>query len=222
MFEKNMDFLTPKEAEKIENTKVAVIGTGALGQMVTHELVRSGFKDLILMDPDRMDYSNFNRQLYAAYSVLDQFKAEILAAQMKDIAPDIRLQVYTEFLDGSNGQRIIAGRDILVDCVDDIRSKLYMEQLAESLNIPLVHGAVEGWFGQITSVYPGDRILSKLYQTKRQQKVTAMAVTVNTIASLQAAEVIKIAIENENILRKKVLFVDLWASDFSYMNLELN
>ena len=49
-----------------------------------------------------------------------------------------------------------------------------------------------------------------------------MAVTVNTIASLQAAEVIKIAIENENILRKKVLFVDLWASDFSYMNLELN
>ena len=186
------------------------------------EDMEMSFKDLILMDPDRMDYSNFNRQLYAAYSVLEQFKAEILAAQMKDIAPDIRLQVYTEFLDGSNGQKIIAGRDILVDCVDDIRSKLYMEQLAESLNIPLVHGAVEGWFGQITSVYPGDRILSKLYQTKRQQKVTAMAVTVNTIASLQAAEVIKIAIENENILRKKVLFVDLWASDFSYMNLELN
>ena len=125
MFEKNMDFLTPKEAEKIENTKVAVIGTGALGQMETHELVRSGFKDLILMDPDRMDYSNFNRQLYAAYSVLEQFKAEILAAQMKDIAPDIRLQVYTEFLDGSNGQKIIAGRDILVDCVDDFRSKFY-------------------------------------------------------------------------------------------------
>lgn len=107
MFEKNMDFLTPKEAEKIENTKVAVIGTGALGQMVTHELVRSGFKDLILMDPDRMDYSNFNRQLYAAYSVLEQFKAEILAAQMKDIAPDIRLQVYTEFWMDQMGKRLL-------------------------------------------------------------------------------------------------------------------
>ena len=74
LFEKNMDFFTLPQAERIRRTKVAVIGAGALGQMVAHQLVRSGFEKLILIDKDVLEYSNFNRQLYAVNSTVNQSK----------------------------------------------------------------------------------------------------------------------------------------------------
>ena len=104
--------------------------------------------------------------------------------------------------------------------MDDISSKLCLEKLAEELGIPLVHGAVEGWYGQVAVVYPGDGLLSMLYRTKKDQQVSAMVTTVNVIASLQVNAVIKIAIESENILRHRVLFADLWKGDFSFTDMQ--
>ncbi len=217
MFQKNLDFLTPAQAEKIRHTKVAVIGAGALGQMAAHELVRSGFEILRLIDKDVVDGSNFNRQLYAANSTLNQRKVSVLKKGLMDIRPGAQISVHCDFLNGTNGKDLVEGADILLDCVDDIPTKLYLENLAEELGIPMVHGAVEGWHGQVTVIYPGDSVLPVLYQTKKAQKVSALVTTVNVIASLQVNEVIKIAIENKNILRHRVLFADLWNGDFSYI-----
>ena len=161
MFEKNKDFFKPDEIEKLERSKIAVIGTGALGQMVAHTLVRSGIKNMLLMDFDRMEYSNFNRQLYAKISTLGAYKAEVLAEELRDISSDLSLNVYVERLDEINGVERINDCDILVDCVDYVPAKLYMEQLAEQLEIPLVHGAVEGWYGQVTTIFPGDKTLHR-------------------------------------------------------------
>lgn len=219
MFQKNLDFLTMAQTEKIKDTKVAVIGAGALGQMAAHELVRSGFEKIVLIDKDVMDEGNLNRQLYASHSTLGQLKVEVLAEQLRDIYPDVQLTVYPDFLDVNNGQQLAGDADIIVDCVDDIQVKLYLEQLACELGIPMVHGAVEGWYGQTAVIYPGDALLQILYHKKKKQAISALVTTVNTIASLQVNEVIKIAIENENILRHKVLFADLLTGNFSSINI---
>ena len=201
MFQKNLEFLTEEQAEKISRRKVAVVGTGALGQMAAHELVRSGFEQITLIDSDIMDESNFNRQLYAANSTMNQLKVNVLEKGLKDIRPEAQITVHSERL-------------------NDIPSKLCLEKLAEELGIPLVHGAVEGWYGQVAVVYPGDGLLSMLYRTKKDQQVSAMVTTVNVIASLQVNAVIKIAIESENILRHRVLFADLWKGDFSFTDMQ--
>lgn len=219
MFRKNLDFLTPEDAEKIKHTKVAVVGAGALGQMAAHELVRSGFEKLILIDKDVIDESNLNRQLYAAASTMNQLKVDVLSKGLKDICPGNDITVHSGFLNEANGKELVGAADILLDCVDDIPTKLYLERLAAELGIPMVHGAVEGWYGQVSTIYPGDSVLSALYQTKKVQAVSALVTTVNIIASLQVNEVIKIAAENENILRHKVLFADLRSCDFSYINI---
>ena len=174
LFEKNMDFFTLSQDEKIRQTKVAVIGAGALGQMAAHQLVRSGFEQLILVDGDVLEYSNFNRQLYALYSTLNQSKTEVLKRQLLDIHPQIDIKSYETFLDEKNGKELISGADIVVDCVDDIETKVYLEKLADELNIPLVHGAVEGWYGQVTTVLPGDRVLEQLYMHRKKQQVSAL------------------------------------------------
>ena len=220
MFQKNLEFLTEEQAEKISRRKVAVVGTGALGQMAAHELVRSGFEQITLIDSDIMDESNFNRQLYAANSTMNQLKVNVLEKGLKDSRPEAQITVHSERLNEAIGKALIGDVDILLDCVDDIPSKLCLEKLAEELGIPLVHGAVEGWYGQVAVVYPGDGLLSMLYRTKKDQQVSAMVTTVNVIASLQVNAVIKIAIESENILRHRVLFADLWKGDFSFTDMQ--
>lgn len=219
MFEKNKDFFKQDEIEKLENTKIAVIGTGALGQMVAHTLVRSGIKNMLLMDFDQMEYSNFNRQLYAKMSTLGAYKAEVLAEELRDIVPELSVDVYVERLDKMNGIERIHDCDILVDCVDHVPAKLYMEQLAEQLEIPLIHGAVEGWYGQVATIFPGDKILHMLYQKEKEQKVSALMPTVNMVASVQAMEVIKIVTCHKEILRHRILFMDLQMNDYSYINI---
>ena len=217
LFEKNMDFFTLSQDEKIRQTKVAVIGAGALGQMAAHQLVRSGFEQLILVDGDVLEYSNFNRQLYATDSTVGRSKVEVLKAGLLDIHPQIDITTYETFLNGNNGKELVSEADIVVDCVDDMETKVYLEKLMDELNIPLVHGAVEGWYGQVTTIFPGDRVLEQLYMNRKEQKVTALMPTVSAVAALQVGEVIKFATGSRELLHRKVLFVDMLNSDFSWV-----
>lgn len=215
MFEKNKDFFTAEEIGRIQNTHVMIVGAGALGQMVAHTLLRSGFVHLAVADGDRFERSNGNRQLYASPGTTGMKKVEILQAELKKINPQADITAADFFVDEAHGQQLAASADILVDCVDNVQAKKYLEKLAGSLGICLVHGAVEGWFGQVSTVYPGDRIMDFLYPKDRGQDVAALMVTVNVVASLQAAEVVKLAIHSEEICRHKILYVDMRSGELS-------
>ena len=219
LFEKNMDFFTLPQAEQIRRTKVAVVGAGALGQMAAHQLVRSGFEKLILIDKDILEYSNFNRQLYAADSTVNQSKVAVLKTKLLDIHSQIDVKTHETFLNESNGKALVSEADIVVDCVDDIETKIYLEKLMTEINVPLVHGAVEGWYGQVTTILPGDRVLERLYMHRKKQEVTALMLTISAVTALQVAEVIKLATGSGELLHHRVMFVDMLNSDFSWVSM---
>lgn len=209
MFEKNLEFLTAEEAERIRGTRIAVIGLGALGQMAAHMLVRGGAERLTLCDGDRMSGSNLNRQLYADILTLGVLKSEVVGERLYDICPRLKLRQYDTFLDRENGKEILKDADLVLDCVDQIPVKLYLEELAEELGIPLIHGAVEGWFGQAGTIWPGDRILRVVYEKRREQRTSALMPAVSLTASVQTAEALKIAAGREADLRGQLLCADL-------------
>ena len=215
-----MDFLTAEQAERIRRTTVAVVGAGALGQMAAHQLVRGGFEKLILIDKDVLEYSNFNRQLYALDSTVNQSKAEVLKAGLLDIRPQADIRICEAFLDEHNGRHLMSGADLMMDCVDDADTKVYLEKLAEELKIPLIHGAVEGWYGQAATIFPGDALLEQIYKYPKKQDVTALMPTVCVVAALQAGEALKLAAGCGELLRRKVMFVDMLNSDFSWETME--
>ena len=219
MFEKNLDFFKTEECEHIEQMKVAVIGAGALGQMAAHTLVRSDVKSLFLMDPDRMEKSNFNRQLYADTTNLGEYKVDVLKEALEAIEPEMQIRVGKCYLTKENGLEYLKDMDVILDCVDDIYTKLILEELAEQLGIVLVHGAVEGWYGQVSTIFPGDRILQKLYPTTKKQMVSAHVGVVNLVAAMQAMEVIKYAMGRGELIRHRVMFLDTLTNDYSYMNI---
>ena len=219
MFEKNDDFFTVEETDRIRHTHVMIVGAGALGQMTAHMLVRSGFTRLTVADGDCFTSDNANRQLYAVPETEGLKKVKVLRTELEKINAEAQIRVEDLFVDETNGRRLAASADILVDCVDNIKTKKYLEKLAGSLGICLVHGAVEGWFGQVSTVFPGDGTLTFLYPEDREQTVSALMVTVNVVASLQAAEVIKLAIRGGETIRRKILYVDMRNSDFSCVRL---
>ena len=204
MFEKNFEFLTAEEVSRIRKTKAAVVGLGALGQMAAQELVRAGFEELILVDGDCMDPDNLNRQLYADILTMGQPKTQVVCERLGDISPRLKITEHTEFLNPENGERLLKGADLLLDCVDNIPTKQYLEKLAGALGIPLIHGAVEGWCGQAAVIFPGERLMEVLYQNKMEQ----------VIASVQTAEALKIAAGRECALRQKIFCADLLNEEF--------
>ena len=219
MFEKNKEFLTAEQLNSIQSTRVLIVGAGALGQMAAHTLLRSGFVRLTVADGDCFVSDNDNRQLYARPETEGLKKVRVLQTELKKINREAEIRAVEQFVDETNGKRLAVSADILMDCVDDIRTKKYLEVLADSLGICLVHGAVDGWFGQVSTVCPGDGTLAFLYPEDRAGLEAALMATVNVVASLQAAEVIKLAIHSEEILRRKVLYIDMRNSDFSCVRL---
>lgn len=219
MFEKNKEFLTAEQLNSIQSTHVLIVGAGALGQMAAHTLLRSGFVRLTVADGDCFVSDNDNRQLYARPETEGLKKVRVLQTELKKINREAEIRAVEQFVDETNGKRLAASADILMDCVDDIRTKKYLEVLADSLGICLVHGAVDGWFGQVSTVCPGDGTLAFLYPEDRAGQETALMATVNVVASLQAAEVIKLSIHSEEILRRKVLYIDMRNGDFSCVRL---
>lgn len=219
MFEKNKEFLTAEQLNSIQSTRVLIVGAGALGQMAAHTLLRSGFVRLTVADGDCFVSDNDNRQLYARPETEGLKKVRVLQTELKKINREAEIRAVEQFVNETNGKRLAVSADILMDCVDDIRTKKYLEVLADSLGICLVHGAVDGWFGQVSTVCPGDGTLAFLYPEDRAGQEAALMATVNVVASLQAAEVIKLAIHSEEILRRKVLYIDMRNSDFSCVRL---
>ena len=213
------EIFTPEETAKIRRKTAAVVGLGALGQLAAEEMVRGGMERLILIDGDRMEPGNLNRQICADILTMNQFKAAIVSGRLSDISPRLKLKVHPVFLDRENGRELTGDADLILDCTDNVPSKLYLEELAEQLGIPLIHGGVEGWCGQAAVIFPGDGILKILFGRNSGgsetgdpgpgQQAAVLMPAAAAVASVQAAEALKIAAGMKPALRNTLLSVDM-------------
>lgn len=113
----------------LQRVRLGIAGAGGLGSNCAHALVRSGFKRFVLVDLDRVEASNLNRQLFFP----DQIglpKVQALAANLRRINPDLELSLQETRITGHNARDLFAGCDAVLECVDDPAVK---KLLAEAL-----------------------------------------------------------------------------------------
>ena len=109
---------------KLENTTILVIGIGGVGGYVVEGLVRSGIGKIILVDYDKVDITNFNRQLIALDDNIDRYKVECFSERIENINKKCRVLTYTLKINNDNIKEIFKEKiDYVVDAVDDIRAK---------------------------------------------------------------------------------------------------
>ncbi len=114
-------------------------------------------------------------------------------------------------MSNENCERFINGCQIVIDALDSIDDRFILQNSCKNLNIPLVHGAISGWYGQISIIYPGDDTLEHIYKSKKEieNKLGNHSFTPGLVASIQVSEVIKVLLKKGDILRSKVLLIDL-------------
>ncbi|NLE93906.1 MAG: HesA/MoeB/ThiF family protein, partial [Chloroflexi bacterium] len=138
-----------------------------------------------------------------------------LAAQQRVMAvnPLVEVEAVQAELTAKNALELLAGCDAAVDCLDNIPSRLLLQQAAKEAGIPLVHAAIAGWRGQVAVVQPGEDLLSLLYNNSRQEQgeeisTGTLSFTAATLGALQASEVVKLLLGRQG-LQGELLILDL-------------
>ncbi|MBN1411197.1 MAG: HesA/MoeB/ThiF family protein [Spirochaetales bacterium] len=223
-YKRNSQMLTGEENESLSLRSVCVIGCGGLGGYVIEMLGRLGIGTITAIDGDVFDESNLNRQILSHPGNLKKSKAEEAKARMALVNPYVKLNAIGKNLDEKNADKLLSGSEVAVDALDSIAARILLQEKTEKLGIPLVHGSIAGWYGQVTTILPGDRTLEYLYPGHKgegEEKILGNpSFTPALVASLQVSEVLKILIGRGTLLRKKLLIVNTLEQEFE--TIEIN
>ncbi len=201
---------------------MCVVGCGGLGGYVIEMLGRLGVGWITAIDGDRFDGTNLNRQILSHTGNLGMSKAMAAKERMALVNPEVHVEPVKAFLTKDNGNTFLANHDVIVDALDNIATRLMLQEFAENLGIPMVFGGIGGWFGQVSTIFPGDRTLEKVYAQGSQsaeKKLGNPSFTPGMISSIQTSEVVKLLLNRGEVLRKKILFVDLLDQSFHIFEL---
>jgi molybdopterin-synthase adenylyltransferase len=212
---------------KLLQSAVAVVGAGGLGGNVIELLARQGIGHLIIIDNDRFTEQNLNRQIMSTEGNLDKYKVTVAAKRVKEINSATTVTTFRERLTNENAQSLLTGALVVVDGLDNLPSRLVVEQTCRRLAIPYVYASIGGFNGQLMTIFPGDVGLSSLYgsssDTVPEQGIEARVgnppATVAMIAALQVQEVVKIVAGVGTPIRNQLLLVD--AREFAIDRIEL-
>lgn len=215
--------LTTEENNSLSSFKVCVIGCGGLGGYIIEMLSRLGIGQITAVDYDVFEETNLNRQILSSMSSLGKSKAIVAKERISNINPLVKIDPIIEKLTEENAVEILKGHDVIVDALDNVKTRLVVEKHAEKLNIPLVHGAIAGWYGQVTTVFPGEKTLSILYGDKDtkglESELGNPSFTPALVASIEVSEVLKILIKRGALLRKKLLMINTLSQEYEVIEL---
>jgi molybdopterin/thiamine biosynthesis adenylyltransferase len=225
-YARNMRTFSLADQATLLKSHVGVVGLGGLGGTVTEILTRLGVGRLTLIDGDRFEDSNLNRQLLSAPANLARPKAEAARQRVDQINPSIDVAVHACFLTAQNATELLAGCQVVVDCLDNLRTRFEVEDACRRIGCPLVSAAVAGASGHITTIFPEDRGLRLVYGEPENLPLKGAETALGTVpysvaflASLECAEVAKILLGRGRPLRDKLLVADLTEGIVEVMNL---
>jgi len=204
---------------------VAVVGLGGLGGSVVEGLARMGVGRLIVVDGDVFLDHNLNRQVLSAEAGLGLLKAEVARARIAQINAAVEVIVHSEEATRENLPRLLEGAEVVVDALDRLPTRLMLQEVAQEMGIPMVHGAIAGYFGQVMTIFPGDEGLRALYgggsvpQQGIEVQLGCPAATPMMVAAWQVQEVMKILLGRGQLLRHKMLFMDAEAGTVEFLEI---
>lgn len=213
-YQRNQQMVSTAQQLQLFRSKVAVVGAGGLGGYILEMLARLGVGQIIAIDGDVFEENNLNRQLLSTPRLLGRVKVEVAAERIAEVNPAVTLKPVQALVDKTNGAELLAGVDCVVDAVDNVTARLTLEELCETLQIPLVHGAIAGWYGHVATVWPGERTLQKIYRHWNggkgvEQLLGNPSFTPATAASLEVGEACKVLLSQGQLLRNRQLAFNL-------------
>lgn len=206
--------------EKLKKARVVVAGAGGLGSAILTYLAVAGVGKIRVIDGDRVELSNLNRQMLHSDKDIGRKKVDSAKERLEALNQDIKIEAIEEVITEGNVVDLVADYPI-VDAMDNLPIRYLLNRVALRNNLPLFHGAVYGFEGRATTIIPGKTpCLRCLYQEILPGKIPVVGVTPAVIGCVQATEVIKYILGIGELLVGRLLVYDGLSMRFSEFKLK--
>ncbi len=194
----------------LEST-VAIVGLGGLGSLVSLYLTALGIGRLIIVDYDVVGVENLNRQILFTTNDIGLPKASIAERRLKELNPLVEVEAKNVKITRDNVAEVLDEADIVVDGLDDWRTRLILDEYAWETGKPYVHAAVESYYGQVTVIQKGITSCLACITPKPIPEPGCRAIvapTVGIVASIEVMEVLKLVTKIGQPSYNKLIVVD--------------
>ena len=209
---------------KLLDSKILLIGAGGLGSPASLYLAAAGVGRLGIVDADVVDESNLQRQIVHSTERLGEAKVDSAKRTIEALNPDVEVVAYKERLTSENIDRILAdGWDVIIDGADNFPTRYLVNDASVWHDIPVVHGSIYRFEGQVTVFKPGDGPCYRcLFPSPPPPELApscaeggVLGVLPGVIGSLQASEALKLALGIGDPLVGRLLLFDALSGEFS-------
>lgn len=215
--------------QRLAQARVALIGAGGLGAPASLYLAAAGVGRLTLIDDDRVERSNLQRQVVHADARVGMPKTESAKLALNALNPGVRIEAIAERVDASNVERLVRDHDVVIDGADNFPVRYLLSAASLRLKFPLVYGAVHRFSGQV-SVFDPRRADSPCYRCLFPQPPSAeeapncseagvLGVLPGIVGLLQASEALKLLLGIGQPLVGRLLCHDALAGSFRELRL---
>jgi molybdopterin/thiamine biosynthesis adenylyltransferase len=193
---------------------VGIVGAGGLGGWIIEGLARMGVGRLIVIDGDVFEDNNLNRQAFCTERSLQQPKVEAARQRVAEVNAAVEVVAHHVRVDEEQMVQLLHGAAVLVDALDALPTRMALQRAAQRLGVPLVHGAIAGYVGQVMTIFPDDPGLVGLYGQGRppehgiEVQWGNPAATPMMVAAWQVQEVVKLITGRGEPLRRRLVFMD--------------
>ena len=197
--------------EKLKRARVFIAGGGGLGSTSSIYLAAAGVGIIRIVDHDKIELSNLNRQVLHWDKDIGRRKIDSAAEKLKKLNEEVEIEAIEETITEANVSQLVVGFDLIVDAMDNLPTRYLLNKAALEKNIPFFHGAVYGFEGRAMTVIPGKTACLKcIYHsaTTREGSFPVIGVTPAVIGCIQATEVIKYIVGIGELLTNRLLIYD--------------
>jgi molybdopterin/thiamine biosynthesis adenylyltransferase len=187
--------------QRLADASIAIVGVGGLGSPVALYLAAAGVGRIGLIDDQRVDISNLNRQVLFSDADVGRSKVEVAADRLRVIDPELRIEPQPDSVRLANVAELMDRYDVVVDGTDAFETKFLLNDAAVLRRKPLVHGAVLQWGGQVLTVLPDRPCLRCLFREPPEpdavqtcEEAGIIGAATGVIGSVQAEEALKVVL----------------------------
>ncbi len=209
----------PVGQKKLQQSRVCIIGIGALGTSIANNLARAGVGYLRLVDRDIVELTNLQRQVLFTEKDAEEMipKAEAAKAHLQEINSEIEYDAMVVDVNPYNIEKIISGVDLVVDGLDNLETRYLINEACQKNNVRWVYGGAVGSGGMCMNILPGEGpclhcLLGSLPEDGTYETCDTIGVIspiTNIVASYESAEAMKILVGSESVSHQ-LIAMDAW------------
>ena len=196
--------------ERLKRARVFIAGAGGLGSPVSLYLAAAGVGVIRVVDHERVELSNLNRQVLHWDEDIGKTKAASATEKLKRLNREVKIEAIEEMITEANVSQLVADSDLIVDAMDNLPTRYLLNKAALDKDIPFFHGAVYGFEGRAMTIIPGKTACLRCvyHGAIPEEKFPVIGVTPAVIGCIQATEVIKYLVGVGELLTNKLLTYD--------------